>query len=86
MRPLVTVNTQFFENVQILTSRHCPPKYAYMLDSSKVGFFDYRPFFENNIAVTGDSKKSEVIGEFSLLVANGSLGHGYIVTSNSGGL
>jgi len=86
MRPLVKVNTQFFENVQMLTSRHCPPKYAYMLDSSKVGFFDYRPFFENEIAVTGDSKKSEVIGEFSLLVANGSLGHGYIVTSNSGGL
>jgi uncharacterized protein DUF5309 len=86
MRPLVTVNTQFFENIQMLTSRHCPAKKAWALDSSKVGFFDYRPFFEQAIAVTGDSKKSEVIGEFGLLVANGSLGHGFITTSNSGGL
>jgi len=86
MRPLVTVSTQFFDSLRLLVSRHCQPKNAWMLDSSKVGFFDYRPFFENTIAITGDSKKSEVIGEFSLLVANGGTGHGYIVTSNSGGL
>jgi len=81
MRPIATINTQFFENVQILTSRHCQPKKAWMLDSSKVGFFDYRPFFEQSLAITGDTKQSEVIGEFSLLVANGSTGHGFITSS-----
>jgi uncharacterized protein DUF5309 len=83
MRPVTRINTQFFTDLTILTSRHCPAKKGWVLDSSKVGFFDYRPFFEQAIAITGDSKKSEVIGEFSLLVANGTLGHGYIVTTAS---
>jgi hypothetical protein len=86
MRPLVTINTQFFDSLRVLTSRFCPPKKAWMLDSSKIGFFDYRPLFEQTIAITGDSKKSEVIGEYSLLVANGGTGHGFITTSNSAGL
>jgi uncharacterized protein DUF5309 len=83
MRPITRVNTQFFTDLQLLVSRHAPPKKAYMIDSSKIGFFDYRPFFEQTLAVTGDSKKGEVIGEFSLLVANGATGHGYITTSAS---
>jgi len=81
MRPIVRLNTQFMENLAMLTSRHCPPKKAYMLDSGKVGFYTYRPFGEYDVARTGDSKKREVIGEFSLLVANGALGHGYILTT-----
>jgi uncharacterized protein DUF5309 len=81
MMPITRVNTQFFTDLQVLVSRHCPAKRAYMLDSSKVGFFDYRPFGEYEIARTGDSKKGEVLTELSLLVANGSLGHGYIVTT-----
>lgn len=81
MRPLVQVNTQFFSNLSMLVSRHCPAKKAFMLDSGKVGFYTYRPFGEYEVSRSGDSKKREVIGEFSLLVANGGLGHGYIVTS-----
>jgi hypothetical protein len=83
MRPVAKLNTQFFTDLDMLVSRHCPAQKAYMLDSGKVGFFTYRPFGEYDVARTGDSKKREVIGEFSLLVANGSLGHGYIVTSGS---
>ena len=81
MRPITRVNTQFFENIEVIPSRHCPAKYAWMLDSSKVGLYPYRPWFERNMAISGDSDKGEVVGEFSLLVANGSLGHGYIVTT-----
>lgn len=83
MRPIARVNTQFFTDIELLVSRHAPVKKAWMLDSSKVGFYTYRPFAEYDVARTGDSKKREVIGEFSLLVANGALGHGYIVTSGS---
>jgi len=81
MQPITRINTQFFTDVRVLVSRHCPATKAYLLDSRKVGFYTYRPFFEQMLAVTGDSVKGEVIGEFSLLVANGSLGHGYITTS-----
>lgn len=81
MMPIVTLNSQFASNVEMLMSRHCPAKKAYALDVAKAGFYTYRGFFENPISVTGDSRKSEVIGEFSLLIANGSLGHGYIVTT-----
>ncbi len=81
MRPIVRVNTQFYADLVMLTSRHCPAKKAFMLDSAKVGFYTYRPFGEYDVARSGDSKKREVIGEFSLLVANGSLGHGYVITT-----
>jgi hypothetical protein len=83
MRPVAKLNTQFSENVALVMSRHCPVNKAYALDSSKVGFYTYRPFGEYDVARSGDSMKRELIGEFSLLVANGALGHGYIVTSNS---
>jgi hypothetical protein len=83
MRPITRVNTQFFENIEVIVSRHCPATKAYMLDSSKVGFYPYRPWFEEPKANTGDSKKGEVIGEYSLLVANGATGHGYVTSTAS---
>ncbi len=83
MMPITRINTQFYTDLQVIVSRHAPANRAYFLDSSKIGFFDYRPFFEQTLAITGDSKKGEVIGEFSLLVANGANGHGYIVTSGT---
>lgn len=86
MRPITRVNTQLIENIEILVSRHCPPKTGWLIDSSKVGLYPYRDFFEHELAVTGDTKQGEVIGEFSLLVANGATGHVKIVTSNSAGL
>jgi hypothetical protein len=81
MKPIARLNTQFSENVELLMSRHCPAKKAYALDSSKLGFYTYRPFGEYDVARSGDSMKRELLGEFSLLVSNGSLGHGYVVTT-----
>lgn len=83
MMPITRLNSQFFTDIQLMMSRHCPAKKGYMLDSSKVGMYTYRPFGEYEVARSGDSKKRELIGEFSLLVANGALGHGYVVTSAS---
>lgn len=81
MRPVTRVNTQFFENLEVLVSRYCPAKTAWMLDSSKIGFYEYRAFFENPLSVGGDYKATEVLGEYSLLVANGTYGHCKISTS-----
>jgi hypothetical protein len=81
MNPIEYVVSQFF-NLRLIVDRWCPATKAYMLDSRKVGLYTLRPFASYEIARTGDSVKGEVIGEFSLAVANDS-GHGYITTSAS---
>ena len=77
MRPITRVNTQFYQNIELVVSRWCPTNRGYLLDSIKVGFYDYRPFMEAEVARTGDAFKREVIGEFSMLAANDK-GHGII--------
>ena len=76
MLPVNRISTQYGQ-LQILMSRWCPTSKAFVLDSSKVGFYTLRPFGWEDIAKTGDSKKAEVVGEFSFLVANADA-HGYI--------
>jgi hypothetical protein len=67
--PMRRVSTQYFD-LRLLMSRWCPVSIAYMLTSSKVGLYTLRPFAWKQLAMTGDSKKGEVLGEVSLLVAN----------------
>ena len=50
--------------------RWCPLDTAYVLQSEKIGFYVLRPFEAHPLSRIGDSVKGEVIGEFSLLVAN----------------
>jgi hypothetical protein len=74
--PLEYVVTQW-GTLRILMDRWCPLADAYALSSKDIGFYQLRPFAWKPLAITGDSKKGEVVGEFSLLVANGA-GMGYI--------
>jgi hypothetical protein len=69
MNPTNEIMTQW-GSLRIVDDRWCPLAQAYLLDSRKVGLYTLRPFFSHEISVTGDSVKGEVIGEFSLLVAN----------------
>lgn len=81
MNPIEYVVSQFF-TLRLIVDRWCPATKAYMLDTSKVGLYTLRPFQAKQLSVTGDSVKGEVVGEFSLAVANDSA-HGYIITSGS---
>lgn len=76
MLPITRVSTQY-GSLRVVESRWCPVSKAFMLDSRKVGYYALRPFFSKALAVTGDSVKGEVVGEFSLLVANDKA-HGWI--------
>lgn len=69
MAPITRMATQY-GFLQLVESRWCPVSTAYMLDSGKVGFYTLRPFAMKPLAVTGDSRKGEVVAELSLLVAN----------------
>ncbi len=78
MSGLKTVVTAY-GSLALVMDRHCPTSLAFMLDSSKVGLYALRPFFSRPMGVTGDFDAEEVIGEFSLMVANGADGsHGYL--------
>ncbi len=78
MSGLKTVVTAY-GSLALIMDRHCPTSHAFMLDSSKVGLYALRPFFSRPMGVTGDFDAEEVVGEFSLMVANGADGsHGYL--------
>lgn len=76
MQQITRINTQYGP-LRLVESRWCPTSHAFMLDSRKVGFYTLRPFAEKMLAVSGDSVKGEVVGEFSLLVANDKA-HGFV--------
>jgi hypothetical protein len=69
MQPVQRFVTQYGA-LQIIMSRFCPVSLAFACDSRKIGLYSLRPFAWHELAVSGDSKKGEVIGEFSLMVAN----------------
>ncbi len=63
--------------MNLLMDRHCPVATAFMLSSEKAGVYTLRPFGWKPLAVTGDSVKGELVGEFSFMVAQ-DLAHGTI--------
>lgn len=69
MSAITQMQTQY-GNLRVVESRWCPVSKAYLLDSRKVGLYTLRPFQWYELAKTGDSKKGELVGEFSLAVAN----------------
>lgn len=69
MAAIERVQTQY-GSLTIVMDRFAPLSKAWILDSSKVGLYTLRPFQSWELAKVGDSKKGEVVGEFSLLVAN----------------
>ncbi|MCW5876462.1 MAG: DUF5309 family protein [Anaerolineales bacterium] len=63
------VITQYGE-MELVMDRWCPVHTAYLLESGKLGFYTLRGFELKELARSGDSLKGEVVGEFSLLLAN----------------
>lgn len=63
------VMTQYGE-LELVMDRWCPTDRAYILESGKVGFYNLRDFEVSELSRSGDSLKGEVVGEFSLLLAN----------------
>jgi hypothetical protein len=69
MAAITRVQTQY-GSLSIVMDRFAPLSKAWILDSGKVGMYTLRPFATHDLAVTGDSEKGEVVGEFSALVAH----------------
>lgn len=69
MNAVEGIRTQY-GSLRLLESLWCPLGTAWMLDSGRIGLYELRPFGWAPLAKTGDSRKAEVVGEFSLAVAN----------------
>ena len=69
IKAIERVITQYGE-LELVMDRWCPVAEAYILESGKVGFYTLRGFEMKELSRSGDSLKGEVVGEFSLLVAN----------------
>jgi len=66
-----------FGTLNVLMSRWCPSAKLYVVESQYVGFIAFDPFFQEELAKTGDSVKGQVVGEYSLVMKNGKA-HGWI--------
>ena len=76
MQAITTLNSQWGP-LRLVQSRFCPTGNAFILDSSRIGLYTYRPFGWHELGRTGDFKAAEVVGEFSFAVANDKA-HGYM--------
>ena len=66
-----------FGVLKILMSRWCPSAKLYVVESQYIGFVAFDPFFQEELAKTGDSTKGQVVGEYGLVVKNGKA-HGFM--------
>ncbi len=57
-----------FGTVNLTMDRWAPSDKVYIVDPSNVGLLTYEPFFQEELAKTGDYTRGEVIGEFTLCV------------------
>lgn len=67
--PVQVVQTQFGV-MRLLMDRWCPKTAAYLLDTKKIGLYTMRPFQWYELARSGDSRKADLFGEISLVVAS----------------
>lgn len=55
--------------LNILVDRHCPTNELWILESGKIAYYPFDPFFYERLAKTGDAVKGEVVGEYGFVVA-----------------
>ena len=56
--------------VEVVFDWMCPAGYAYFINTSKCGWLTVRPFTSSEIRDEGDYYVTDVVGEFSFMVAN----------------
>ena len=68
-----------FGTVEVLMDRWCATNKLYALDTSRIGFMEFRPFMQEPLAKTGDSIKGQIVGEYTLVVQSDKA-HGYLTS------
>jgi len=63
--------------IDVLPDLHCPADELWVLESDKIAYFAFDPFFYEDLAKVGDAEKGEVIGEYGF-VCQADKHHGYL--------
>jgi hypothetical protein len=64
--------------IDVMYDRWCPPGRLYIVNNSLHGFVTIRPFSVSQLAKTGDSERSEVVGEYGYVIRRPNQDFGYI--------
>lgn len=71
-----TIETEF-GNYDLMLNRRCPTGYVYIVQKDKVGWVTLRDWHVHPLAVSGDYRKDEILGEFGFVCMN-ETAHGII--------
>lgn len=63
--------------LDVIVDLHCPTDEMWVLESDKVGFYAFDPFFHERLGKTGDALLSQIVGEYGFVVA-ANAHHGYL--------
>lgn len=78
----VDVYVSDFGELKVIPNRFSRARTAHILDTNYIGVSFLRDFTENDLAITGDSKKSQVVTEYTLEMKN-EAAHGVVADLNS---
>jgi len=56
--------------IDVVVDRRCKSGQLWILDTSKIAYYPFDPFFYERLAKTGDAVKGQVVGEYGFVVAN----------------
>jgi hypothetical protein len=63
--------------IDVMVDLHCPTDEMWVLESDKVAFFPFDPFFYERLGKTGDANKGQIVGEYGFVCA-ADKHHGYL--------
>ena len=55
--------------IDVIVDLHCPTDEMWILESDKISYYAFDPFFYEDLAKTGDAWLGEVVGEYGFVVA-----------------
>ena len=56
--------------IDVVVDRNCPAGQLWIVDTSKICYYPFDPFFYEKLDKGGDYTKGEVIGEYGMVIAN----------------
>lgn len=64
-------------SIAVIPDLHCPVDEMWVLESDKIAFYPFDPFFYEDLGKTGDALLGQIVGEYGFVVAAGKH-HGYL--------
>lgn len=63
--------------IDVIPDLHCPTDEMWILESDKIAYYPFDPFFYEDLGKTGDAELGEIVGEYGFVV-QANKHHGYL--------